>query len=96
MSPTETTALLPTQNNTNHVDDHTPMTFLSFIKGEGEPSWFQSYKWFIFSSYFNVLLVFVPLSALAHHLDWDVSLRFSFGFLAIVPLAKVPLTSETV
>ena len=54
-----------------------------------DPTWFESYKWFLFNSYFNVLLVFVPLSALAHHLNWVVSLRFGFSFLAIVPLAKV-------
>ena len=75
MSPPETTALLPTiENETDR----------------SEPSWFESYKWFLFSSYFNVLLIFVPLSALAHHLNWDVSLRFGFSFFAIVPLAKVP------
>ena len=74
MSPPESTALLPSiQNGTDRSD----------------PTWFESYKWFLFSSYFNVLLVFVPLSALAHYLNWDVSLRFGFSFLAIVPLAKV-------
>ena len=74
MSPPETTPHLPTiENGTD----------------QSEPSWFESYKWFLFSSYFNVLLIFVPLSALAHHLNWDVSLRFGFSFFAIVPLAKV-------
>jgi len=76
MSPQapETTPLLPTiENGTDR----------------SEPSWFESYKWFLFSSYFNVLLIFVPLSALAHHLNWDVSLRFGFSFFAIVPLAKL-------
>lgn len=59
------------------------------IKAEGEPSWLESYKWFFFGSYTNVLLVFVPLSAVAHNLNWDAALRFSFSFIAIVPLAKV-------
>ena len=59
-----------------------------------DPTWLESYKWFFFSSYFNVLLVFVPLSALAHDLNWDVSLRFGFSFLAIVPLAKVLLPAN--
>jgi len=87
MPPTQSTAFLPTENNGHRVDR--TQRFLAFIKGEGEPSWFQSYKWFFFSSFFNVLLVFVPLSAFANYLHWDVSLRFSFSFLAIVPLAKL-------
>lgn len=74
MSPSEATALLPSIENGTEQSD---------------PTWLESYKWFFFSSYFNVLLVFVPLSALAHYLNWDVSLRFGFSFLAIVPLAKV-------
>jgi hypothetical protein len=60
----------------------------------GEPTWVESYKWFLFSSYFNVFLVLVPLSALAHYLHWDVSLRFGFSFMAIVPLAKVLLPAN--
>ena len=72
-SPLQTTSLLPPIENETD---------------RSEP-WFESHKWFLFSSYFNVLLVFVPLSALAHHFDWDVSLRFGFSYLAIVPLAKV-------
>ena len=74
MSPSQTTSLLPP------IEGGTD---------QSEPSLLESYKWFFFSSYFNVLLIFVPLSALAHYLHWDVSLRFGFSFLAIVPLAKV-------
>ncbi|KAF8965287.1 Sodium/calcium exchanger protein-domain-containing protein [Flammula alnicola] len=66
-----------------------PARVASFLKADGQPSWIQSYKWYIFSSYFNVLLVFVPLSAIAHHLQWDVALRFGFSFFAIMPLAKL-------
>jgi hypothetical protein len=76
MSPSQT-LLPPIENGTD--------------RGDSEPTWIESYKWFLFSSYFNVLLVFVPLSALAHYLAWDVSLRFGFSFMAIVPLAKVLL-----
>lgn len=76
MSPPQSTALLPSIENGTDSD-------------RSEPSWLESYKWFFFSSYFNVFLVFVPLSALANYLNWDVSLRFGFSFLAIVPLAKV-------
>lgn len=63
--------------------------FVSLIKAEEEPSWRQSISHFFFGTYLNILLVFVPLSIAAHHLDWDAALRFSFSFLAIVPLAKV-------
>jgi Ca2+:H+ antiporter len=98
MSPTETSSLLPHHQNGgsrghNDVDGLPPPSlssrFTSFVKAEGEPSWAASYKWFFFGSYFNVLLVFVPLCILAHHLHWDVALRFSFSFLAIIPLAKL-------
>ncbi|KAF7311264.1 Vacuolar calcium ion transporter [Mycena kentingensis (nom. inval.)] len=61
----------------------------ALVAAEGEPSWAQSYKFFLFGSYLNILLVFVPLSALAHHLNWDAALRFSFSFIAIIPLAKL-------
>jgi len=70
MSPPETTALLPSvvENGTDRSD----------------PTWIESYRWFLFSSYFNVFLVFVPLSALAHHLNWDVSLRFILSNILLV------------
>lgn len=93
MSPSQTTALLPLIDHNDRPDPSRTQNLLALVKGEGEPSWFQSYKWFFFSSYFNVLLVFIPLSAFANYLDWDVSMRFSFSFLAIVPLAKVLLFS---
>jgi Ca2+:H+ antiporter len=44
---------------------------------------------FFFFSWFNILLVFVPLSAAAHYGNWDAKFRFSFSFLAIIPLAKL-------
>ena len=53
------------------------------------PTWLASFKFFIFGSWFNILLVFLPLSAVAHYLDWDAALRFSFSFIAIMPLAAV-------
>ncbi len=95
MSSTETTSLLPQQNATrpseNNVGHHTGYAsrFTAFIKAEGQPSYAKSFKWYFFGSFFNILLVFVPLSAMAHYLKWDVALRFSFSFLAIIPLAKV-------
>jgi len=62
------------------------------MKGEGEPSWAESFKFFIFGTWFNVLLLFIPLSFVSHFLNWDAGLRFLFSFIAIVPLAKVGTT----
>lgn len=56
---------------------------------EDQPSWLASYKFFLFGSYLNILLLFVPLSFISHFLDWDAALRFSFSFIAIMPLAAV-------
>jgi hypothetical protein len=36
----------------------------------------------------NILLLFIPLSAMAHYLVWDAGLRFLFSFIAIIPLGK--------
>ena len=88
MPPTETTSLLP-HSNGPATDTSNRRRSSALISPEGQPSWVSSYKWFFFGSYFNILLVFVPLSVLAHHLNWDVALRFSFSFIAIMPLAKV-------
>ena len=62
---------------------------VEFMKGDGEPSWMQSFSWIIFGSYFNVFLVFVPLSFVAQQRNCDVLYRFGFSFFAVVPLAKV-------
>ncbi|KAF7363943.1 Vacuolar calcium ion transporter [Mycena sanguinolenta] len=63
--------------------------FKALITAEGEPSWKSSFRFFIFGSYLNLFLLFVPLSAIAHYLNWDAALRFSFSFIAIIPLAKL-------
>jgi Ca2+:H+ antiporter len=89
----ETTPLL--QNGEQSRDDRSFFhQFLDFVKGEGEPSWAASFRWFFFGSYLNVLTLFIPLSFLSHNLNWDAVYRFCFSFIAIVPLAKVlcPLT----
>ncbi|KAL5532807.1 hypothetical protein ACEPAF_4581 [Sanghuangporus sanghuang] len=62
---------------------------LRTVKAEGEPSWLESYKFYFFGSWLNILLLFVPLSFLSHWLDWDAGLRFLFSFIAIMPLAKL-------
>ena len=63
-----------------------------FFIPEDQPGWIQSYRYFFFGSWSNLLLLFVPLSFVAHHLNWDAALRFSFSFIAIMPLAKVMWT----
>jgi Ca2+:H+ antiporter len=62
---------------------------VALLKAEGEPSWLDSFKWFIFGSWLNLLLLLVPIAAAAHYLDWDAPLRFGFSFVAIFPLAIV-------
>lgn len=56
---------------------------------QDQPGWIQSWKYFFFGSWMNILLVFVPLSFVSHHLNWDAGLRFLFSFMAIMPLAKL-------
>ncbi|KAI0807772.1 calcium/proton exchanger [Fomes fomentarius] len=72
---------------------HAPKPFFARIAdslaADGQPSWLQSYKFFFFGSYLNILLVFVPLSFLSHFLNWDAALSFSFSFIAIMPLAAL-------
>ena len=92
MPATDTTPLL---ENGNGANGYSPRpSYKERIVGlfnipEGEPGWIQSYRFFLFGSWANIMLVFVPLSFVAHHLNWDAALRFSFSFIAIMPLAKV-------
>ncbi|KAG1756308.1 calcium proton exchanger [Suillus paluster] len=89
MPTTETSPLL--ENGCYNDDTNLGFTrrAVSFLKGAGEPSWAESFKFFIFGTWFNILLVFIPLSFFSHYLDWDAGLRFLFSFMAIVPLAKL-------
>lgn len=64
-------------------------SILVLVRAEDEPSWLDSYRWFIFGSWLNLLLLLVPVAAAAHYLNWDAPLRFGFSFVAIVPLAKL-------
>ncbi|KDN43687.1 calcium/proton exchanger [Tilletiaria anomala UBC 951] len=54
-----------------------------------EPNFATSFRWFLTSSWLNVLLVFVPLGIVAEHLGWSAAAIFSLNFIAIVPLAKL-------
>ncbi|KIJ69136.1 hypothetical protein HYDPIDRAFT_105703 [Hydnomerulius pinastri MD-312] len=86
MSPTEISPLLENGGTTREPWAH---RLLHAVRADGEPSWLDSYKYFLFGSWFNILLVFVPLSIISHNLEWDAALRFSFSFVAILPLAKL-------
>ncbi|KAJ7735278.1 Sodium/calcium exchanger protein-domain-containing protein [Mycena maculata] len=87
MPASETTALLSNGNGS------IPPTFAHRVKtliaAEGEPSWMVSYRYFLFGSYLNLFLLFIPLSLIAHYMNLDAALRFSFSFIAIIPLAKL-------
>ena len=87
--PHESSPLLPHNATNGHGRAPLGERISRIIKADGEPSYWQSYRWFFFGSWANILLLFVPLSAVAHHMDWDAALRFTFSFLAIVPLAKL-------
>lgn len=67
---------------------------LSFVKGEGQPSFLRSYRYLFFGSWVNLLLIFIPLSGVSHYLNWDAGQRFVLSFLAIIPLAKACLLEE--
>jgi hypothetical protein len=86
MSPSERTPLL--NGNWGQSPSFYPK-LIALLKAEGEPSWLDSYRWFIFGSWMNLLLLLVPVAAAAHYLNWDAPLRFGFSFVAIIPLAKV-------
>ena len=85
MSYSEQTPLL--NGNSRNLSLYPKM--VSLLKAEGEPSWLDSYKWFIFGSWSNLLLLLIPVAAAAHYLSWDAPLRFGFSFVAIIPLARV-------
>ncbi|KAI5120470.1 hypothetical protein M0805_006490 [Coniferiporia weirii] len=91
-SPDERASLLNGNGGTlNSYTDQLPLSrrVLRTVKAEGEPGWAKSFRFFLFGSWFNVLLVFIPLSFVSHLLDWDAALRFGFSFIAIMPLAKL-------
>ena len=85
--PTDRTPLL--NGNGNSQSQTFSRRLAGFLKPEGQPGWLKSYKFFLFGSWLNILLVFVPLSAISHYMNWDAALRFTFSFIAIMPLAAV-------
>jgi Ca2+:H+ antiporter len=87
--PSESTPLLENGSGL-HENERQPFgrRVLSFVKGEGQPGFLQSYHYLFLESWVNLLLLFIPLSAVSHYLKWDAGLRFLLSFLAIIPLAK--------
>ncbi|KZT61568.1 Calcium/proton exchanger [Calocera cornea HHB12733] len=83
----ESAPLLPNGSGTVPASAH--RTFTDVLKGRGEPTWSSSLRFYLLSSWVNVLLIFVPLSAAAHFAQWDAGIRFALSFIAIVPLAKL-------
>ncbi|KAF8759788.1 Calcium proton exchanger [Rhizoctonia solani] len=59
------------------------------IVAEGEPGWIESSRFILLGSWFNVLLIFIPLALISEKLEWDAGLRFAFSFIGIIPLAKL-------
>lgn len=87
MSPNSETS--PLLGNNDSRPECWSRRILRAIKADGEPSWTESFKFFLLGSWANVLLLFIPLSILSHNLHWDAALRFVFSFVAIIPLAKL-------
>ncbi|KAG2147283.1 Sodium/calcium exchanger protein-domain-containing protein [Suillus cothurnatus] len=89
MTSLETSPLL--KNGGYSAHRYPPLTrrIVDFMRGEDEPSWAESFNFFIFGTWLNILLVFIPLSFISHVMDWDAGLIFLFSLMAIVPLAKL-------
>jgi Ca2+:H+ antiporter len=68
---------------------HCFQNIVARLKADGEPSWLNSYRWFLFGSWLNLLLLLTPVAVAAHYLNWDAPLRFGLCLVAIIPLAKV-------
>ncbi|CAE6389854.1 unnamed protein product [Rhizoctonia solani] len=84
----ESTPLLSNGNGHTH-ERSLVQKVKEVIIAEGEPGWIESSRFILLGSWFNILLVFIPLSLLSEKLEWDGGLRFAFSFIAIIPLAKL-------
>ena len=87
MSSSEQTPLLSDHRRSSYWSLYSNVA--ETLTAEGQPSWHDSYRWFIFRSWLNVLLLFLPVAGAAHYLSWDAPLRFGFCFISIISLAKV-------
>ncbi|KAG2041935.1 calcium proton exchanger [Suillus americanus] len=89
MTSSETSPLLKNGGYLGHRNPPLTRHVVTFMKDEDGPSWVESFNFFIFGTWFNILLVFIPLSFISHIMDWDAGLIFLFSLMAIVPLAKL-------
>jgi len=87
MSLTEQTPLLSIGEHAPHRSLYSKIVTL--LRPEDEPSWLVSFRWFFFGSWLNILLLFVPVAATAHCLNWEAPLRFGLCFVSIISLAKL-------
>ncbi|KAJ2778442.1 hypothetical protein H4R18_004602 [Coemansia javaensis] len=79
-------------NNSNNSSSGRTVPSLS-----GPPTALRSLQNAVCASWFNVLLVFVPLGYVAHYQRWPVVAVFVLNYLAIIPLsALIGLTIEEV
>lgn len=59
------------------------------IQNDEEPTVAEGLRSFLFGSYINLMLVFVPLSILSAKLGWGAKYDFIISFLSIIPLAAL-------
>ncbi|KAI8338959.1 Sodium/calcium exchanger protein-domain-containing protein [Chlamydoabsidia padenii] len=71
----------------NHENE--PLIGSSSHRTHHDVTFFSSFKTTMTSSYFNILLVFVPMALIASYTNASDTIVFSLNFLAIIPLAKL-------
>ncbi|RKP08092.1 Sodium/calcium exchanger protein-domain-containing protein [Thamnocephalis sphaerospora] len=62
---------------------------LELLAHHAEPTLASSFRYFLFGSYVNVLLLAMPLGIIAHFAHWSGTWVFVFNFFAIIPLASL-------
>ncbi|KAI8143128.1 calcium/proton exchanger [Fennellomyces sp. T-0311] len=69
--------------------NHESQPLLGNSRDEHAPTVLSSLKSSFFNSYFNVLLIFVPIALIVSFIGASDSVVFSLNFIAIIPLAKL-------
>ena len=70
------------------VDSNRPL-----LDNHGDPrhvqptNLFNDFRTILFSSYINVLLIFVPFAIVSGALEWSSAVVFSMNFFALIPLS---------
>lgn len=72
----------------NHNESQ-PLLGSSHSQETEAPTFWSSFKATARSSYFNVLLIFVPIALVPSFLGASDTVVFTLNFLAIIPLAKL-------